>query len=45
MVDGHIEVPRRPGLGVELNESVALAHPGVHNVAAVTPANLERMRP
>jgi hypothetical protein len=28
---------------VELNESVALAHPGVHNVAAVTPANLERM--
>ncbi|HEX2326079.1 MAG TPA: mandelate racemase/muconate lactonizing enzyme family protein, partial [Chloroflexota bacterium] len=43
VVDGHIEVPRRPGLGVELNESVALAHPGVHNVAAVTPANLERM--
>jgi galactonate dehydratase len=43
VVDGYIEVPRRPGLGVELNESVALAHPGVHNVAAVTPANLERM--
>jgi hypothetical protein len=43
VVDGYIEVPRRPGLGVELNEDVARAHPGVHNVAAVNPANLERM--
>ncbi|HEX2035589.1 MAG TPA: mandelate racemase/muconate lactonizing enzyme family protein [Chloroflexota bacterium] len=43
VVDGAIEVPRRPGLGVEFNEDVARAHPGVPNVAAVTPANLERM--
>jgi galactonate dehydratase len=43
VVDGYIDVPRRPGLGVEFNEDVARAHPGVHNVAAVTPANLERM--
>ena len=43
VVDGYIEVPRRPGLGVELNEDVARAHPGVHNVATVNPANLERM--
>lgn len=43
VVDGYIEVPRRPGLGVELNEDVARAHPGVPNVATVTEANLERM--
>jgi galactonate dehydratase len=43
VVDGAIEVPRRPGLGVEFDEDAARAHPGVHNVAAVTPANLERM--
>jgi galactonate dehydratase len=43
VVDGYIEVPRRPGLGVELDEDVARAHPGVHNVAAIRPENLERM--
>ncbi|MDQ3699306.1 MAG: mandelate racemase/muconate lactonizing enzyme family protein [Chloroflexota bacterium] len=43
VVDGYIEVPRRPGLGVELNEDVARAHPGVPNVATITEANLERM--
>ena len=43
VVDGYVEVPRRPGLGVELNEDVARAHPGVHNVATVTASNLERM--
>ncbi len=43
VVDGYIEVPRRPGLGVELNEDVARAHPGVANVATITEANLERM--
>ena len=25
--DGHAELPTRPGLGVELNEKVAAAHP------------------
>lgn len=43
VVNGYIDVPRRPGLGVEINEAALLRHPGVHNVAAVTPANLERM--
>jgi galactonate dehydratase len=43
VVDGYIDVPRRPGLGVEFNEEVARAHPGVHNVAQITPQNLERM--
>ena len=43
VVDGYIAVPRTPGLGVELNEEAARAHPGVHNVAAVTAQNLERM--
>ncbi len=43
VVDGFIDVPRRPGLGVEFDEEVARAHPGVPNVAAVTSQNLERM--
>jgi galactonate dehydratase len=43
VVDGFIDVPRRPGLGVEFDEEVARAHPGVPNVATVTPQNLERM--
>jgi galactonate dehydratase len=43
VVNGYIEVPRRPGLGVEINEAALLRHPGVHNVAAITPSNLERM--
>jgi len=32
VVDSHIEVPRKPGLGIELNEAVALAHPSSGNV-------------
>lgn len=43
VVDGHIEVPRRPGLGVELNEEVARAHPGVPNVAAINERNAATM--
>ena len=43
VVGGYIDVPRRPGLGVEIDEDVCRAHPGVHNVAVVTPNNLERM--
>ncbi len=43
VVDGHIAVPRRPGLGVELNEAVARAHPGVPNVAAITERNAATM--
>lgn len=43
VVSGYIEVPRRPGLGVEVNEDVARAHPGGANVATVSAANLERM--
>lgn len=43
VVDGYIAVPRRPGLGIEFHEDVARAHPGVPNVAAITPATLERM--
>ncbi len=30
--DGHIEVPRGPGLGVDLDEEVAAAHPSQGNV-------------
>mgnify|MGYP005848461597 CR=1 FL=1 len=33
VIDGHIEVPRAPGLGVELDEAVAAAHPSRGNVA------------
>jgi galactonate dehydratase len=43
VVDGHIAVPRRPGLGVEFDEDVARAHPGVPNVAQVNEANAGRM--
>ncbi len=43
VVNGYIDVPRRPGLGVEIDEAALLRHPGTHNVAAVTSANLERM--
>src|SRR5829696_8574166 len=39
--DGFIDVPRRPGLGVEVNEDACKAHPGVNNVATVSPQNLE----
>jgi galactonate dehydratase len=43
VVNGYIDVPRRPGLGVEINEAALVRHPGVHNVAAISPTNLERM--
>lgn len=32
VIDGHIAVPTAPGLGVELDEAVALAHPSHGNV-------------
>ena len=32
-VDGHIEVPDRPGLGVDIDEDVALAHPSRGNTS------------
>jgi galactonate dehydratase len=46
VVNGYIDVPRRPGLGVEIDEDACRRHgPGSHaplsNVRAVTPANLE----
>ncbi|MGH2369915.1 MAG: mandelate racemase/muconate lactonizing enzyme family protein, partial [Chloroflexota bacterium] len=41
--DGHIAVPNRPGLGVELNEDACRTHPGVPNVAAIRPDNLQQM--
>lgn len=43
VVDGFIQVPRKPGLGVDFNEAAARAHPGTSNVAAIRPENLERM--
>jgi len=43
VINGFIDVPRRPGLGVEINEAVLRRHPGVSNVAVITPSNLERM--
>jgi len=43
VINGFIDVPRRPGLGVEINESVLRRHPGVSNVSVITPSNLERM--
>jgi galactonate dehydratase len=33
VVDGCIEVPTKPGLGVELDEAVAAAHPSRGNVS------------
>ena len=33
VVDSHIAVPRKPGLGIEFDEAVALRHPGKGNVA------------
>ena len=33
VVDGHIEVPDRPGLGVEIDESVIADHPSLGNVS------------
>jgi L-alanine-DL-glutamate epimerase-like enolase superfamily enzyme len=33
VVDGYIEVPTKPGLGVELDEAVAVAHPSRGNVS------------
>jgi L-alanine-DL-glutamate epimerase-like enolase superfamily enzyme len=33
VVDGCIEVPTKPGLGVELDEAVALAHPSRGNIS------------
>ena len=36
VVDSYIEVPRKPGLGVELDEAVAAAHPGKGNVAQMS---------
>ena len=41
--DGYIDVPRRPGLGVEINEDECRARPGVHNVSVISASNLERM--
>ena len=33
VVDGHIEVPDRPGLGVEIDEAVIAACPSLGNVS------------
>ena len=33
VVDGYIEVPTKPGLGVELDEAVAAAHPSRGNIS------------
>jgi galactonate dehydratase len=43
VVDGHIAVPRTPGLGIEIDEDACRAHPGVSNVAQVNESNLERI--
>ena len=32
-IDGHIEVPDRPGLGVDIDEDVVLAHPSKGNTS------------
>lgn len=37
VVAGHIAVPTRPGLGIELNEEACRAFPGVPNVARPAP--------
>jgi galactonate dehydratase len=41
--DGHIDVPTKPGLGVELNEAVCLAHPSRGNVTAPSASTLDAM--
>ena len=33
VIDGHIEVPNRPGLGVDMDEAVVAAHPSMGNVS------------
>ncbi len=33
VVDGHIEVPDRPGLGVEIDEAIVARHPSLGNVS------------
>lgn len=33
VIDGHIEVPDRPGLGVDIEEAVVAAHPSMGNVS------------
>ncbi|OSQ55731.1 isomerase [Marivita cryptomonadis] len=33
VVDGHIEVPNRPGLGVDIDEAIVAAHPSMGNLS------------
>jgi L-alanine-DL-glutamate epimerase-like enolase superfamily enzyme len=42
-VDSHIAVPTAPGLGIEFNEEVALAHPGGPNVGHHSAAVVDQM--
>jgi galactonate dehydratase len=41
VTDGQIEVPTRPGLGVELDEAIARAHPSTRNVESPRPEVLD----
>jgi len=43
VVDSHIAVPTAPGLGIEFNEAVALAHPGGSNVGVYDEATVDAM--
>lgn len=43
MVDSHIAVPTKPGLGIELNEAVCLAHPSRGNVTSPSASTLDAM--
>jgi galactonate dehydratase len=43
VVNGHIEVPTRPGLGIELDEEACLAHPGQGNSASPSATTLDAM--
>lgn len=43
VVDSHIRVPTKPGLGIELNEAICLSHPSRGNTANPSAATVDAM--
>lgn len=43
VVDSHIRVPTKPGLGIELNEAICLAYPSRGNTANPSAASVDAM--
>ena len=42
ITNGQMEVPTKPGLGIDFNPEVALAHPAERNLAPPSDALVER---